>query len=188
MSSIIPIIIWPFVALGAFWLITWTSVKKTSEEQKASGWFLYWILSVIGALLIVFAVHFPTFSIPLIQSSPTLHLSGFLVAVLGLCIAIWARITLGKNWSSRVTFKEKHELITTGPYRWVRHPIYTGITTMCLGTAIYFGVLIGFIAMIFFFLSFWIKSKQEEALMIKHFPKEYKNYKKNTKAIIPFIY
>ena len=194
MLSVPSIIIWPVIIFIAFWAITWTSVKKTAEKQPSSGWFLYWILFVMGAILLFVPITVPAFknipilTISLIQSSPALQSFGFLIEVLGLCIAIWARITIGRNWSSKVTFKEKHKLVTKGPYTLVRHPIYTGITALFLGIAIYVRTFACFLAILLIFLSFLIKSRQEEKLMLKHFPKEYSNYKKTTKALIPFIY
>ena len=74
--------------------------------------------------------------------------------VLGLALTIWARIVLGKNWSSTVTFKENHERIVRGPYSLVRHPIYTGLLTMFFGTALSEGTLSGFIALPLVFSEF----------------------------------
>jgi protein-S-isoprenylcysteine O-methyltransferase Ste14 len=85
-----------------------------------------------------------------------------------------------------VTFKEGHELIETGPYRVVRHPIYSGLLLMVLGTAILAGRLGGLVAFPIYLLSIWIKLRWEEALMTKHFP-EYLEYKARTKALVPFL-
>src|SRR6185436_17634885 len=101
--------------------------------------------------------------------------------------AIWARTVLGGNWSSSVTFKENHELIERGPYRLVRHPIYTGILTMTLGTAIVAGRVAAWLGLVFFFVLLWLKSRKEEELLTKHFPEAYPAYKARTKALIPFL-
>jgi protein-S-isoprenylcysteine O-methyltransferase Ste14 len=88
--------------------------------------------------------------------------SGWIGAVLcgcGLALAIWARLILGRNWSGVVTLKEDHELVQRGPYGFVRHPIYTGLQGMLLGTAIAFGRHAAFIAVSLVFVSFWIKLK-----------------------------
>ncbi len=74
-------------------------------------------------------------------------------------------MTLGRNWSSRVTLKVGHELIQRGPYHVVRHPIYTGLLTMVLGSAILLGYIGAFVGMLVFFAGLWIKLRQEEALM-----------------------
>ena len=112
---------------------------------------------------------------------------GSIITVFGLCITIWARATLGSNWSGAVTFKKNHELITRGPYKFVRHPIYTGLMTMLIGTFIVYGFAYVLLAIIIFFLGLIGKLMQEEKLMIKHFGKKYIDYKNKTKALIPFI-
>jgi protein-S-isoprenylcysteine O-methyltransferase Ste14 len=101
--------------------------------------------------------------------------------------AIWARLILGRNWSGVITLKERHELIERGPYRVVRHPIYTGILAMIAGTAIALGYFGGFVGSLLVFVSFWVKLKREEDLMLKHFPAEYAAYQRRVKRIIPFL-
>ncbi len=109
------------------------------------------------------------------------------IVLAGLVIAIWARIVLGANWSARVTLKENHELIQRGPYRLVRHPIYSGLLLMILGTAILVGHVGGFVAVVICFCGFWIKLRQEEALLTKHLP-GYSDYMAHTKALIPLLF
>ena len=112
---------------------------------------------------------------------------GALICASGLCFTIWARRILAGNWSSDVTFKQGHELVKTGPYRFVRHPIYTGLLTMCLGTAIEIGRLRCGLALPLMAAAFWIKLKQEERLMLRHFPDQYPAYQKHVKALIPYV-
>src|SRR5215472_11593363 len=91
------------------------------------------------------------------------------VTVAGLLFAVWAREHLGRNWSRSVTIKQDHELITTGPYAVVRHPIYTGILAGFLGMAIAISQVRGFVVFVLFFLAFWIKLRMEEQWMRSHF-------------------
>jgi protein-S-isoprenylcysteine O-methyltransferase Ste14 len=194
MALTLSTMVWPLIVFCAFWGITSLFVKKNVEKQKISEWFYYWIFSIIGAVLLFVPstvpalANLPILGIALTRNSFTLEFLGFLIEVLGLCLAIWARITLGRNWSASVAFKKKHELITNGPYRLVRHPIYTGMIGMFLGFAIYTGVLAGFIGVLLIAYSFWIKLRQEERLMARHFPKEYAAYRKRTKTLVPFVY
>jgi protein-S-isoprenylcysteine O-methyltransferase Ste14 len=86
-----------------------------------------------------------------------------------------------------VTLKEGHELVDRGPYRFVRHPIYTGILTMFFATALALGHLAGFAATLLVFSSFWIKLRDEEQLMLQQFPERYVVYRQRVKRIIPFV-
>jgi len=105
----------------------------------------------------------------------------------GLCFSGWARVHLGKYWSGTVALKEGHRLITSGPYAFVRHPIYTGLLTAVLGTAIAVGTkeaMTGFFVMIPAYIWKW---RREEKLMRQEFGQEYADYAARTKAIIPFV-
>jgi len=106
----------------------------------------------------------------------------------GLFAAIWSRKTLGSDWSRDVELKEGHQLVERGPYRFVRHPIYTSHLLMGLGTAIASGLLLAFAGLLSFFVGFWIKLKQEERLLLTHFPNEYPAYKARVKALVPFVF
>jgi protein-S-isoprenylcysteine O-methyltransferase Ste14 len=105
----------------------------------------------------------------------------------GLAFAVWARRHLGRNWSAHVVVKEDHALIRSGPYRHLRHPIYTGILLAFLGMVLVIGELRGLLAMGCVLLSFAIKSRQEEKRMSETFP-EYEQYRRETAALIPFVY
>src|SRR5205823_12230299 len=84
------------------------------------------------------------------------------LCIAGLAFCIWARFTLGRNWSGVVTLKGGHELIMRGPYAVVRHPIYTGLLTMFVATVIVLGHVAGIIALPLVFVSIWIKLRHEE--------------------------
>ena len=86
-----------------------------------------------------------------------------------------------------MTLKEGHELVEHGPYRFVRHPIYTGILTMFFATALVQGHVAGFAGVLLMFASFWIKLGREEKLMLQQFPERYAAYQHRAKRIIPFV-
>jgi len=109
------------------------------------------------------------------------------IVVAGAAFTVWARITLGRNWSAEVTFKQDHELIESGPYALARHPIYTGLIVMALGTAINYGRAIGFALLVALCGGLWWKARQEERVMSSHFPDAYAEYKTRVHAIIPFV-
>lgn len=113
---------------------------------------------------------------------------GAVVTLFGLSGALWARATIGSNWSSDVVIKENHELIERGPYHWVRHPIYSSMLFMYIGGAIWFGRALEFAAIILVVLALGYKALQEERLLTKHFPDAYPSYKARVKALIPFVF
>jgi protein-S-isoprenylcysteine O-methyltransferase Ste14 len=187
-SSALHFIAGCWLAFVSVWLVASVSTKRTVYRESAGERARYWLLLVIAYVLLVQGRRFPyPLSLILIPQAAS---SGWIGAVLcgcGLALAIWARLILGRNWSGFVTLKEDHELVQRGPYRFVRHPIYTGLQSMVLGTAIAFGSLGAFIAVPLVFLSFWIKLSQEERLMLKQFPDDYPDYQRRVKRIIPFL-
>jgi protein-S-isoprenylcysteine O-methyltransferase Ste14 len=112
---------------------------------------------------------------------------GATLCVVGVAGAVWARWTLAGNWSSNVTFKQGHELVERGPYCCVRHPIYTSLLLMGLGTALAESRVRPFAGLLLWFIGFWIKLRQEEQLLTRHFPAEYPAYMTRVKALIPFV-
>jgi protein-S-isoprenylcysteine O-methyltransferase Ste14 len=114
--------------------------------------------------------------------------AGALVTAAGLAFAVWARLHLGRNWSAEVQLKEGHRLIRSGPYALARHPIYTGLLVGFLGAAIAVGELRGPAALALAFAAFLVKSRREEALMISRFGAEYEAYRREVKALIPFVF
>jgi protein-S-isoprenylcysteine O-methyltransferase Ste14 len=168
--------------LAAFW--TKRSVYKESAAQR-----LRYVVPILLGGFLLFKGN--RFSDPLnhrvIPHLEVLAWIGLVLCVAGLAFCIWARFTLGRNWSGVVTLMGGHELITRGPYAWVRHPIYTGLLTMFVATLIVLGHIAGLIAVPFVFVSIWIKLRYEEKLMLQKFPDEYAAYQQRVKRIIPFV-
>ncbi|HWY78869.1 MAG TPA: isoprenylcysteine carboxylmethyltransferase family protein [Candidatus Sulfotelmatobacter sp.] len=169
-----------------YWIINWKSVKPTHEAAWRAPRFRWIFLWIIILLLLLHSI-FPSYKTTPAHFS-LIVIAGMIVTIIGLTIAIIARKTLADNWSSDVELKKNHKLIITGIYSYARHPIYTGIITMGIGTIITLQSIhatsfsIGMIAFMIF------KMKKEEKLLLKHFPKEYSSYQKKTKALFPFLY
>ena len=106
--------------------------------------------------------------------------------VVGLVFSVWARVHLGRNWSGVVTVKQGHELIRTGPYAYVRHPIYTGLIAAMVGTAIASGTVRAAIGVLIIAASFVVKLRREEVFMRETFPGEYPRYAAEVPALVPF--
>ncbi len=193
---------WLFFLL--YWFVSAFSVKPTQEVKWSPSRFRWIACGIIFVILLASKVgvfnflHLPACTIswwgchfnlfhPSSSVSPFIQMIGVIFTIAGLIVAVIARKTLGSNWSSDIELKKNHELITKGIYGYVRHPIYTGILMMGLGSLLFFhteGLIIIYLFVILFCV---FKLINEEALMLKHFPKEYKGYKKRVKALIPFI-
>jgi protein-S-isoprenylcysteine O-methyltransferase Ste14 len=106
----------------------------------------------------------------------------------GLCLTVWARIHLGKYWSATITLKQGHQVIQTGPYARVRHPIYSGLLLALSGTAIWIGTFQSFLGFGLLFVSFIRKSTLEERWLREHLGGEYGRYQHRVKALIPGIW
>jgi protein-S-isoprenylcysteine O-methyltransferase Ste14 len=189
------VIISCWVIFALYWFISSSSANPTQETRGwlAGNWHGIWLL--IGGLflsnlpfLTKFGAPLSWLTIVLIPRSIVLQLVIVGFTVVGLVVAIVARRTLAGNWSRAVAFKEDHELITRGLYRYVRHPIYTGILLMILGTALFVGTPSAGIGFLIIVLALWFKLRAEEELLIEHFPREYPQYKHRTKALIPYIF
>ena len=168
-----------------YWTISARSVKPTEERPHGLSRYWHYVLLIVGALLLNIPISPLNFA--LVPRSAVVSILSSLCAVGGLAIALIARRTLAANWSSVVTFKRDHELVTRGIYHYMRHPIYTGVLLMFLATVLLVGTLGAVLGLLIIFVGLWIKSKQEEALMERHFPAQYPEYKRRVKALLPFI-
>ena len=182
---------WVFIlccwaAWAAYWLIMAFANKPTVERGGFIGYRLVAVIFLLGMLAAGRLLHVSSQS-QLWLTPPALGVVTDVMVFAGAAFTVWARITLGRNWSAEVTFKQDHELIESGPYALARHPIYTGLIVMALGTAINYGRAIGFVLLVALCGGLWWKARQEERIMSRHFPDAYPEYKTRVHAIIPFV-
>lgn len=170
------------------WLLAAIFTKRTVYHESGARRLRYLIPIVFGWFLIFRGYRLaPPFNIHLIPETDAILVPAAILCLCGLGMCLWARAVLGRNWSGIVTLKEDHELIVRGPYRLVRHPIYTGLLAMLIATWMENGHIAGMIGLVLAFLSFWIKLGNEEEVMRKQFPDQYPAYQLRTKRIVPFI-
>jgi protein-S-isoprenylcysteine O-methyltransferase Ste14 len=171
------------------WLLAAIFTKRTLYRESRAQRLRYTIPILIGCYLLFrgYRLEYP-FNVHIIPQSNAILVAAAILCICGLGFCFWARTVLGGNWSGTVALKENHELIVRGPYRLVRHPIYTGLLAMVIATAIQQGHIAGMIGLILVFVSLWIKLSDEEELMRKQFPDQYAAYRERVKRIIPFIF
>jgi protein-S-isoprenylcysteine O-methyltransferase Ste14 len=170
------------------WLLAAIFTKRTVYHESGARRLRYIVPIVLGWFLVFRGYRLgPPFNVHIIPETDAILVAAAVLCLCGLGFCLWARAVLGRNWSGTVTLKEDHELIVRGPYRLVRHPIYTGLLAMLIATAIEQGHIAGMLGLIFVFASFWIKLRNEEEVMLKQFPDQYAAYRERVKRIIPFI-
>ena len=170
------------------WLLAAASTKRTVYRESRAQRLRYWVLLVIACLLLFHARELPyPLNLRIIPRATPVACAATLLCVVGLAFALWARATLGRNRSGVVTLKEGHELVERGPYRFVRHPIYTGMLVMFFATALLLSRMAGFVGVLLTLASFWIKLDREETLMLQQFCERYAAYQRRVKRIIPFV-
>jgi protein-S-isoprenylcysteine O-methyltransferase Ste14 len=188
-STAINIISVCWMIFCAIWLIAAVSTKRSVYRESALQRLRYTIPILIGCFL-VFRGNRMTYPLNarVIPPMDWIILAALSLCVAGLAFCLWARATLGRNWSGTITLKKEHELIVRGPYRIVRHPIYTGLLAMVTATVVVNGHLAGIIGALLVLVGLWIKLSNEEKLMLKQFPDQYTAYRQRVRRIVPYTF
>ena len=172
--------------LGGVWLAGLAFTKRTVRAQPDGSRLFQMALALLGfSLLGSRWFRAGWLGMRFLPSAPNLEIAGLALTVIGCALAIWARITLGSNWSGRVTVKDGHELIVRGPYALARHPIYTGLLLASVGTALAVAEWRCLLGLALIAVVFTAKISQEEKLMMQTFPEAYPRYRQHVKALIP---
>ena len=139
--------------------------------------------------LLLFNPHLLGLGMTVTPRSAMVGMTGVAFDLTGVALAIWARLVLGRNWSGMVmTVKEGHELVQTGPYACLRHPIYTGLLLAILGTALTLGTLASYLGVAAGLAALIIRIGLEETLMSERFRESHDAYRQRTKKLIPFLW
>ena len=179
-------VVWGFFAL--FWLWSARNAKATSRtEPMFLRLVAYWAPLVIAFVLLGPGEWFQGSVLKerFVPKEIWVKELGLALAAAGVILACWSRQILGRNWSSVVQLKQDHELVDSGPYHFVRHPIYTGLLLAFLGTALKVGDWRGLLAVAIVLASFWRKLRVEERWLTEQFGPSYVAYMQRTKALVP---
>jgi protein-S-isoprenylcysteine O-methyltransferase Ste14 len=156
---------------------------KSSESRFSRG--IHVFLVNIAMLLVMAPVRGLGRYLPV---STVIMAAGVVVMAAGTVLAVWARVHLGRNWSGEIAIKVEHQLIRSGPYRFLRHPIYTGLLAMYVGPAIVTGEWLALIGVVMAGLAYWRKIRLEEAALEVAFGSEYDAYRRATWALVPGLF
>ena len=176
-----------WLAWALYWLISALSNTATARRESLASRLSYVLPALVAAVLIGGRhFHWAWLDARLWPRSLAAYWIGVALLAAGLAFSVWARVHLGRNWSGLVTVKEGHELIRTGPYAYVRHPIYTGLIVAVLGTAIASGTVRAMLGVAIVVALFLYKLRIEEAFMRETFPDQYPGYAASVPRLIPF--
>jgi protein-S-isoprenylcysteine O-methyltransferase Ste14 len=176
----------PWWVFLVYWIISAARLKQIKTEEAPSGRLLH-----IAVMVVAFELLFKTsFGISLLEArfvpdSMRIQYTGIALTWIGIAFAIWARYCIGANWSGRVTLKVDHQLIQSGPYAYVRHPIYTGLLLANTGAALFIDKWRCLAALVIFLVEVSRKARKEEKLMLSAFGDQYAEYRHRSGFLLP---
>jgi protein-S-isoprenylcysteine O-methyltransferase Ste14 len=174
------------------WLIYWwvagSNTKDTARRDDAPSRVLYLLPLILAGACFWLPGKHPALRVTVFPDRELCAIVGTGLLILGMFISCWARVALGRNWSNVVTIKVDHELIQSGPYRWVRHPIYTGLVLAISGSALAQDFWIDLVPPTLIFLAFWFKLAREEKWMRTQFGDAYADYSRHTARLFPYVF
>jgi protein-S-isoprenylcysteine O-methyltransferase Ste14 len=175
-----------WIAFIAYWSVAAknSGAAKSSESQRSRS--IHELLLNSGLLLLFLPV--PGLAGHFLVQARSLTLAGLGVQAAFFLLAWWSRRHLGRNWSTKVRIAEEHELVRSGPYRFVRHPIYTAMLGMALGTTIVSGQYHSLLGLLIIAIAYWRKIRIEEAALGGAFGAEYDEYRHKSWALVPLIF
>lgn len=178
-----------WTVLWVVWLVSALTAKRSVQRQSVASRLEQGIPVTLAFFLLFGRKTWPHWLRQRLfpESDVTLLWLGLVLTAAGIAFAICARFWIGRNWSGTITIKEQHELIQSGPYSIVRHPIYAGLSLAFLGTAIVHGELCSLIGLPLLLLGFGLKLRMEESFMVQQFGNTYVDYKRRVKALVPFV-
>jgi protein-S-isoprenylcysteine O-methyltransferase Ste14 len=178
------------IAFGVVWVVFWlywlasATTSKRGRNRYGAGMLVRLLIFVLVVVLLRADVLGARSAL---NSSLPMQAAGLALLVLGLGLAIWARVNLGSNWGTPMSEKLEPELVRSGPYRVIRHPIYSGLIVAMVGTALALGlawVVVAAILAGYFVYAAWV----EERLLARLFPDTFPAYRSATKMLIPFVF
>ncbi len=178
----------PWLILLAYWVIAFFRVRPNQTVEPLPSRLIRLAVIVVGfELLYGHWLRFTILGRRFVPDLPPVRYAGIILLWLGIGIAIWARYYIGEYWSAKITIKTEHKVIDSGPYAFMRHPIYSGILLAFIGTALAIGRWRGVAAFFLMLVVFIIKARREESLLTAELGDNYGRYKKRTGMLIPWI-
>lgn len=175
-----------WMIFGLYWLASALN-RKATKKRETHFQRLGYSLPLAVAFYFLFRpeAHYGWLGVRFVPAGPVSQWLGVAITAAGVAVAIWARWHLGSNWSGIVTLKEGHELIRSGPYRAIRHPIYTGILMALFGSSVTLGEVRGLIAIVVGLFFFYVKARREESFLAEEFGPAFTEHQRKTGMFLP---
>jgi protein-S-isoprenylcysteine O-methyltransferase Ste14 len=170
-----------------YWLVASRGAKPVQRRESPWARYAFLAQAIVTAILLGRHTWSGWLGAKVVPGGWTRYWIAVALTAAGLALCLWARRTLAGNWSGTVTIKVGHELVQSGPYRSVRHPIYTGILLMILGTGLASGEVHGLLAFLITLTALWLRSRVEERWMSEEFGAQYTLYREKSWALIPLV-
>ena len=184
--------IWPYLiavpwfTFAAYWLAGALKTRRTIRQESFASRYGVLLLEILGFFMLFSRVaEVGVLGQHVVPQNYMSAVTGVVLTWIGIAIAVWARWHLGQYWSARITLKEDHKLIRTGPYAHFRHPIYSGLDLAVLGTALAIDEWRCVLAVGFIVLGYWIKAKKEESMLAAQFGEVFEEHRRHTGFLIP---
>jgi protein-S-isoprenylcysteine O-methyltransferase Ste14 len=175
----------PWVLFSLYWEAAAKDAAAAKTSETLASRRVHVFLANVALLLQIAPIH----GLGLFLAPSFFSLSaGLVVELMGLFLAIWARRALGRNWSGEISIKVEHQLIRSGPYKILRHPIYTGLLVMYVGAALAMGTWLAIVGLAMAAFAYWRKIRLEEKNLEVAFGAEYEAYRRETWALVPGLF
>jgi protein-S-isoprenylcysteine O-methyltransferase Ste14 len=188
-SAVIHALEWMWIAFAVYWLIA-AHRGKAAQTSESPLYRIFRLLLLAGTFTLIFANwtgigflgrHF-------LPPNPSLAYAGFAFALAGMALAIWARISLGQYWSDKIVLKVDHQLIRSGPYARMRHPIYSGVLLGVAGSAMVVAEWRGVLAFLLLLTNYMVKAMREDKILEEAFPRDFAEHEKNAGFLLPRLF
>jgi len=173
-------------ALGIYWL--WNAPRSGSSVTREAAWWRVMRLSILALAFLLLLSPWLRIGVLGRRFVPDTELGrafGIAITALGILLCVWARVHLGKYWSDKVVLKADHRLIRSGPYRFLRHPIYSGVLLGICGTALAVGEWRGVVALAVMSANYFVKARREERVLAGQFGEEFTEYSRRAGFLVP---
>ncbi|MGB6158342.1 MAG: isoprenylcysteine carboxylmethyltransferase family protein [Acidobacteriaceae bacterium] len=178
------------IALICFFSIYWSAAAKDSAPTQSSEsvWSRRLHLIVLNSAVLLLILPVPGLTRRFLPASRILTVAGLAIEIAGILFAFWARRHLGRNWSGEVRIATGHQLVRSGPYKTIRHPIYTGVLAMYAGVMLVSGQIHALLGFLIIAVAYWRKLCLEEKILSTNFGPDWDSWRRETWALVPPLF